>query len=121
MLRADMAVVAGTRRRRRIGGVRMIVVLFSLLLTLAPVVPMTASASGGELMAQPIADASPSPDSTASAAPNPPGAADGDPDDFNGAPWIVVGVAVAFVLIIGWTLFTATTRRTKSSKDRPHP
>ncbi|GAB2654682.1 hypothetical protein GCM10009743_34000 [Kribbella swartbergensis] len=71
------------------------------------VLPVSASA------AQPLADPTPSPTlgSTESPNPNPPGAQDSDPDDYTGAPWVVIGVAVVVVLVAGGTLLVMRSRR----------
>ncbi|GAA1121581.1 hypothetical protein GCM10009630_19320 [Kribbella jejuensis] len=60
------------------------------------------------------AQAAPTPSPTLgenSPAPNPPGSANGSPQDYKGAVWIVVGVLVVAALIGGGTLYLARTRR----------
>lgn len=93
-------------------------VLIGVLFAFLPV----ASASGttNTVAMQPVADPTPSPTlgSTESPNPNPPGAQDSDPDDYTGATWVVVGVAVVVVLIAGGSFFVFRNRRRTTDADR---
>ena len=62
---------------------------------------------------------SPTLGSTNSPGANPPGAADTDPQDYDGAIWVVVGVAIVAVLVVGGTL--VLTRRRRQALGRRHP
>lgn len=68
------------------------------------------------------ADPTPSPTlgSTNSPAPNPPGAADSDPSDFNGAILVVIGAAIVALVVGGGTLLLNRSRRLDiSQKSTP--
>ncbi|WP_130385334.1 hypothetical protein [Kribbella sp. VKM Ac-2569] len=54
---------------------------------------------------------SPTLGSTNSSRPQPPGAADSSPNDYDGAIWVVVGAVIVVALVGGGTFYLTRTRR----------
>ncbi|GAB3932854.1 hypothetical protein GCM10029976_039400 [Kribbella albertanoniae] len=69
--------------------------------------------SDGQAASVVQAQASPTPTlgATPQTGPNPPGAGDGDPQDFDQAPLVVIGLIVLIVLVGGMVLLSGWRRR----------
>ncbi|WP_433166832.1 hypothetical protein [Kribbella sp. CA-247076] len=67
------------------------------------------------------ADPSPSPTlgSTASPNANPPGAQDGDANDYRGVTWVVIGAGIVVVLVAGGSYLLFRNRSRTPPADRP--